>query len=104
MSGGPLMWDRLHIYHNPMTGSYHSPPTSGLLDFSDNEQVASGSPMRFDSSPPSLFFAAEAAASDAPGSPKRAARRAAAGGCHPMHMFCGFCLAPFQSSESERVE
>mmetsp|Transcript_94361 Transcript_94361/g.149224 ORF Transcript_94361/g.149224 Transcript_94361/m.149224 type:complete len:112 (-) Transcript_94361:209-544(-) len=47
MQAGPLMWDRVHAYHNPMTGSYHSPPSSALFGLE-------GEPLHV-SSPPNIF-------------------------------------------------
>mmetsp|Transcript_64372 Transcript_64372/g.119675 ORF Transcript_64372/g.119675 Transcript_64372/m.119675 type:complete len:114 (-) Transcript_64372:87-428(-) len=36
---GPVVWDRLHAYHNPLTGSYHTPPGSRLLSCEEDERA-----------------------------------------------------------------
>mmetsp|Transcript_45511 Transcript_45511/g.134730 ORF Transcript_45511/g.134730 Transcript_45511/m.134730 type:complete len:100 (-) Transcript_45511:306-605(-) len=94
-----VLWDKLHIYHNPMTGSYHSPPTSGLLDWDDHDQAPVS--QRVDSSPPCLFPFERVPSSERCTSPKRQARQVA--GCPSAHMFCGFCLSSLTLS-SEREE
>mmetsp|Transcript_168874 Transcript_168874/g.542809 ORF Transcript_168874/g.542809 Transcript_168874/m.542809 type:complete len:451 (-) Transcript_168874:168-1520(-) len=47
--------DGVHMYHNLATGSYHSPPTSTLLDWMDGEEDLSYIGMRNNSSPASLL-------------------------------------------------
>mmetsp|Transcript_14409 Transcript_14409/g.36345 ORF Transcript_14409/g.36345 Transcript_14409/m.36345 type:complete len:118 (+) Transcript_14409:63-416(+) len=113
MEARPSVWDGVHAYHNPVTGSYHSPPGSFLLHWSD-DLVGLDPRQRHDSSPPNLFPSwrpqapsrepslAAAAAATAGGKPPQGSSNP---GCRGrLAWICGGCcrdLVPAVDSKTE---
>jgi len=86
MQSSPLMWDRVHSYHNPLTGSYHSPPSSAFLGFEDAE------PPLHESSPPGLFPTVRVSSGSIDKkAPWSQAREKGFKGFDPMQYFCAMC-------------
>mmetsp|Transcript_11813 Transcript_11813/g.31887 ORF Transcript_11813/g.31887 Transcript_11813/m.31887 type:complete len:100 (+) Transcript_11813:77-376(+) len=94
MSQGPLLWERVHAHHNPFTGSYHSPPGSALLAFSDGE------PTQHLSSPPAIFPLASVLPADRPSGDSASAGESWRGR-DPLQLFCSMCCPALAGNDQD---
>eukprot|EP00930_Biecheleria_cincta_P091964 TRINITY_DN81683_c0_g1_i1.p1 TRINITY_DN81683_c0_g1~~TRINITY_DN81683_c0_g1_i1.p1 ORF type:complete len:103 (+),score=14.78 TRINITY_DN81683_c0_g1_i1:96-404(+) len=94
MQSGPITWDDAHDYQNPVTGSFHSPPGSGLLGWSSFEGDA-----LHESSPARLFPSIADLASR-----PRELVQGSSGGFNPFSLLCGCCCPAMASDQSQEID
>ncbi|CAE8739064.1 unnamed protein product, partial [Polarella glacialis] len=93
MQPGPIAWDSIHAHHNPFTGSFHSPPGSGLLGWSSFE----GEDQLRGASSPARLFPSLAELASKP-------REISSQECfNPFQFLCSFCCPASADRDKEVV-